>query len=528
MNFLDTVNTFTRKNKTDLHTFAVIFTMGLLVHLSVITNKFFNYFEMGNILMDMSYAQGDTLVQGRWFIPIVSNLFTTFSTPLLNGVVCLTYMGISAVLIIKMIDLKEPIYRYLFGGIWVSFPGMASIFSYGVNADVFCFCIFTAVLSVYLCEQCRWGVLWGSIVLCFSIGAYQPYLAMAIAVAYCILFFKAISGQFELKLFCKKTGKLLGMLLLGFILYYLVLQAMLFITGISLSNYHGVDNMISFTPKGIAKGLVYTYGYFISYLFTTNYTYTIGRIIWNVIGAIVFLVLVIRNMQSNKGKGKQKTGQLLIVILMVGSLPLGLNASPFLMADRVGNGVDRYMLISIMLLWAILLKLLELLRQRGLFPKVKFSIIFQWAGVLSAIAACVTGVVICNEAYHRLDAMTTTTESMLTRIVGRMEEKSEWNKDIPVYFVNPSGLVNDNYDVEVEKYEALKELPGTEVKPWYNERAISNYMRVYLHFPVKTASEAEKNKLDKNVKIQNMPSFPAKDSIQIVNGVMVVKISDKD
>lgn len=72
------------------------------------------------------------------------------------------------------------------------------------------------------------------------------------------------------------------------------------VTGVSLSDYHGVDSMTSFTPKGLAKGLVYTYGYFLSYFFTTSYTFTIDRIICNVIGAVAFLGILVRRLQVKR------------------------------------------------------------------------------------------------------------------------------------------------------------------------------------------------------------------------------------
>ena len=49
--------------------------------------------------------------------------------------------------------------------------------------------------------------------------------------------------------------------------YYLILQLTIALTGVQLSDYHGVDSMTSFTIKGIVKGFVYTYGYFLSYFF---------------------------------------------------------------------------------------------------------------------------------------------------------------------------------------------------------------------------------------------------------------------
>lgn len=509
--------------KEDICTFMSIFIFGVIVHLFVLTNKFFNYFEMGNILADMSYAQNDTLGLGRWFLPVATNLFTSFSIPLLNGIICISYMGLAAVMLLKLVRIEKMFLRILFGAVWITFPGMASVFSYGVNSDVFCFCIFTAVLAIFLEEKCKYGFWLGSIVLAVSIGAYQPFLSIAIGTAYCILFRLAISENFKWQEFLKKALRLLGMLLLGFVLYYLLLQVILTITGMTLSNYHGIDNMISFTPKGVAKGFVYSYAYFLKYLFSINYIYTWGRIIWNIIGAMAFLFLIVSDVCIYK-----QCGQKIWILILLCFLPLGLNASPFLMGDRVGNGVDRYMLFSIMLLWLLAIMFIENYRKKNYGVENNLVKSARWLVIISTCITAISGSVICNEAYYRMDAMTTATESLMTRIVQRIEQQPEWKADMPIYFVNPKQLFNDNYQVEIYELEGLKNLPGTEIKPWYNEKALVKYINVYLHFPVHAADDEVKKKLEESEEFGEMGIFPSRDSVKIINGVVVVRISNDE
>lgn len=75
------------KYRRELVSGGITFLLGMFVHLYVVTNKFFNYFEMGNIMSDMSFSQNDTLGLGRWFLPVATNLFTSFSLPLFNGII---------------------------------------------------------------------------------------------------------------------------------------------------------------------------------------------------------------------------------------------------------------------------------------------------------------------------------------------------------------------------------------------------------------------------------------------------------
>lgn len=509
-------------------TFLLTFLCGILVHLYVMTHKFFNYFEMGNIFSKMPFLQEDTVGLGRWFMPVATNLFTDFSMPVVNGIISLFYMALSAALIVDMLQIKSRTYSVLFGLSFVTFPGLTCVFSYGVNCDELTLSLLLAVLAGYLFikrEGSIGSILAGIVLLCLSLGAYQPYMSATIGVIYMALFLDAFRKRLEWKPLLIKMGKAVLMLAAGFILYYLILQLTIHIAGVTLSDYHGVDSMTSFTPKGIAKGLVYTYGYFLAYFFSGEYIYTGGRIFCNVIGAAAFFVLLFKKVGQNKKEDRGLSNLVLLVLTCV--LPVGVNAAPFLMADRVGNGVDRYMIFSLMFLWALLLAMLDDCQNGKVsFVNVRWANLCQWAGGFAVCAAIVGSAVICNQAYHRMEAMTETTGSLLNRIAARMEVQSGWNKDMPVYFVNCRALVNLNYEVEIPEYEAIKNMPGTFLRSSYSEEAVVKYMEVYLHFPVKEATAAERERVEQNPAFEKMRAYPAEDSIQVIDGVMVVKISE--
>lgn len=527
-------------------TFAMTILVGILVHFYSMSHKFFNYFEMGNIFSKMPFLQEDTVALGRWFMPIATNLFTSFSMPVWNTLICLFYMAVASALVVDLLQIRSRVYGVLFGLCFVTFPGFTCVLSYGVNCDEITLALLLAILAAYLFFKVKYGIVWGIILLCLSLASYQPYMSLTIGVIYMMLFLKAYREKLEWKPFLILVGRSVLMLAAGFLLYYAILQAMVAGLGITLSDYHGVDSMTSFTPKGIAKGLVYSYGYFLAYFFSTEYIYTIGRIAINVIGGITFFALLIRRTREQKAEGNKLSALWMWVLLCF--LPLGCNAAPFLMADRVGSGVDRYMIFSLMFLWALLLAMLDDLRTGsvcevleadrkqedvaegqqdhvGVGGKPVWNLA-QWAGCFAVVTAILTGVIIDNQAYHRMEAMTETTGSLLNRIAARMEEQPEWNKDIPVYFVNCRALVNLNYDVDVPEYDAIKNMPGTFLRSSYGEEAIAKYMEVYLHFPVNEATEEERQRVESNPLFDRMESYPSENSIRVIDGVMVVKISD--
>lgn len=509
-------------------TFVWTFLGGLLVHLYVLSHKFFNYFEMGNIFSKMPFLQEDTVALGRWFMPIATNLFTDFSMPVINGIICLFYMSVMSALIVSLLEIRSRAYGVLFGLVFVTFPGLACVFSYGVNCDEIILSLLLAVLAsyVFLKWKGRWGgIVLGAVLLCLSLGGYQPYMSAAIGVIYMALFLEAFRTRLEWKPLLIRLGRSVLMLAAGFVLYYVVLKLMVYGLGISLSDYHGVDSMTSFTPKGIAKGLVYTYGYFLSYFFSLRYVYTWSRVICNGIGAVAFLAILCCRLGQNKREGRRLSNLALVVLFCV--LPVGVNAAPFLMADRVGAGVDRYMIFSLMFLWAILLAMLDDCRNgRVEFKQIKQGNFCQWAAGAAVVWAVIGGAIICNQAYHRMEAMTETTGALLNRMVARMEQVDGWHKDMPVYFVNCRALVNLNYEVEIPQYEAITNMPGTFLRSSYSEEAVVKYMETYLHFPIQEATEEERARVEKNPAFEGMKAYPDASAIQVIDGVLVVKISE--
>ena len=533
-----TAGEFWKKHRRILELFVIIYLFGLIVHLYMFTNKFFNYFELGNIFADMSFTQGDTIAQGRWFLPIATNLFTGFSMPLINGLISLFYVTASAVMTIDLLKIRSRLYAMLFGFAFVSFPGYACTLAYGVNADAIAMGIFLCTLAVYLYRKWKYGFLPAIILIGCGLGAYQTYLSVSIGLIYMLLFFEAYERKLTWKPFVWKAVKAGAMLAGGFIVYYGVLQLSTVITGVSLTDYHGVDSMTSFTLKGIAKGLVYTYGYFLAYFFSNRYLYTIFRIACNLIGGIAFFVFVGKRLALHKKRKNIASFWMLLTLFCL--LPLGINATPFLMADRVGAGVDRYMIPSIMFLWAMLLKLMDIEAQGvemqenevrgnvGYEEPAGSTVIFQWAGIVSVAMAIISSVVICNESYHRMDAATQVTTSYLNRIAVRLEAMPQWQQGMPVYFANTKPFLSSAYDVEVPAYDNMTNMPGTEVSPHYNERGVAKYFRVYLHMPIVDAGEEKKEQIDNSPQFQAMPAYPAEGSVDIIDDVIVVKLCESE
>lgn len=545
----DWIQQFLRKHKEQVRVFTSTFLIGFLIHFYMFSNKMINYFEMNNILTPMSMDKGDTLAMGRWFLPVVSKLSSVYSMPAVNGLICLVCLSLIACMIVDVFGLKKRVPIVLCEGVIVSFPGVASYLSYGVNTDVFCVALLLSVLSgwvLYRSACSVGGMILSAVVLCFCIGVYQPFMSVTIAVIFCMLYLQVWEEGKGFLTVLKQALRCLAALAAGFILYYLVMQIVTAVTGIAMGDYHGINDMTSFTLKGIAKGGVYTYFYFLSYLFSMEYANFPLVVVFDGLAALLFLYFTIAGYRKFQ-KGAREKGSLVCQILLVVFLPIGVNASPFLMADRVGNGVDRYMMFSMMLLFVLLLKLMDAMadakagagagtegersgsaKSKGDNIRSVWRILPQWMTIAALTAVIWGNYYLCNQGYYRAEAMTKSTDSLLNRLAYRIESAEGWNPGMPVYLANCEALFNENCDTKVAAFDALTRVDGTEIKPWYNESAVVKYMQVYLNFPVNTIPEERKKEILASEEFAQMSVYPRENSMRMMDGVLVVKFGETE
>ena len=572
MTAADTIQCFLQRHKDRVWVFISTFLFGFVVHFYMFSNKMINYFEMNNILTPMSIEKGDTLAMGRWFLPIVSRLSSVYSMPAVNGIICLICLSLIACMIVDVFGFKRRVLIVLCEGVIVSFPGVASYLSYGVNADVFCVALLLSVASGWVLHQsgCNIkGMAVSAVLLCFGIGVYQPFMSVTIALVFDMLYLEVWQEGKGFLSILKQVIRYVIALAAGFILYYLVLQIVTAVTGISMGDYHGINDMTSFTLKGIAKGGVYTYFYFLYYLFSLEYANFPLVIVFDGLAALLFLFYTASGYRARQ-KGAREKGSLICQILLVVFLPIGVNAAPFLMADRVGNGVDRYMMFSMMLLFVLLLKMMDAMaesdrkmgtmqgqecsgkeesmkRECGGKEKslkreqsgqevsarsgketrwVRLSIVPQWMTIICLISVIWGNYYMCNQGYYRAEAMTKSTDSLLNRLAYRIESTDGWSPEMPVYLANCEALFNENCDTDIPTFNGLTRVDGTEIKPWYNADAVVKYMQVYLNFPVNQVPAERQEAILETEEFARMGIYPGEDSMQMIDGVLVVKFAE--
>ena len=511
---------FQKLNKNVAASFYATIVAGLLTHLFIMTNKVFNYNEFSVLFLDNEEMTLGRMAEGRWFVAFIGQLVGgNYSMQLVTGILGILMIALCAAMITSILDIKSRIFAALTGIMMVVFPALTSFMAFTQLGDAWFFAVLLSVWAVYLCERKSWGQWPALVMIGLSLAIHQAYVTVAIAFMFVIIFIEIYEKEKSLKQLLPRIGKYLITLIGGFAVYYIGVKITAVIYEYQLSDYHGISEMTSFSVKGIAKGIVYSYRYFFEYFFTTKYLFSVVFIIVDIVLAVIFLYISIRAIVLALKEKKAANAIWKLLLLLV--LPIGMNGLPVLLADRVGAGVDQYMMYSLVFLWILLLVLCDRVESIWSLPGKKLIL---WCSFLGLTLHIANDYVITNQAYYREQAVTTQTTAFLNRLAMRIETTEGWNEETPILIACDGDLFG-KYVVSLPAFDDLLELRGTAYEPNYSSEGIVRFMEYYLHFPVNSVGEEIRKQIIESEQYREMPIYPDQESIQMMNEVLVIKLS---
>ena len=163
--------------------FLWAFGLGLLIHLPAMLSDIPNHDGLSSMYFDQNM-----ITSGRWFLMVACGASSFFTLPWIIGLLGIFYLACTAVVLVELLEVKNPFVIALISGLLVAFPALASTFAYVFTLDGYMLALLLAVLAVLLTKKYARGFLWGAVCLAFSMGIYQAYVSFAIILCiYCIV-----------------------------------------------------------------------------------------------------------------------------------------------------------------------------------------------------------------------------------------------------------------------------------------------------------------------------------------------------
>ena len=484
--------------------------VGLIAHIYKLTNWLPNWDSLV-----FRYDAQNMLAIGRWFLPVVSAPSSYYDLPFINGLLAIVFFALGAVCICRMFKVQKTVTAVLIGAVVVSFPSVTSVLTYNYVADAYAFSFFLSCVAAWLLTREKPRFLAASLLITLSVGIYQAYVTVTIMLLLCYLIMGLLQQQTTVKTILQISGVFLASGVLGMGLYYGVLLVLLKLTGTTLLDYQGASSTATLAGIDLFGSLYTIKETLVGYFFD----FSNGLSVFSVLNVAVFAIAV----------GlytviliKRKSGVLkaLVVCVLVVLLPLGACALSF-----INSGVDYHNLMTMGFVAFYLL--LILLYEQTDFDGCNFHAVKQWV-ILALVALLVCNhAVIANVSYHKLNMAYEKSYGTLIRIADRIEQAEgadQCNRILVLGALDGSeaysAVLPPNITGTTDGFvlRADDEVVGQSVMC----SALNDYCGTAYTF---VAGE-EKTTLMQKIKADTLPCWPHKESIQVVDEVIVVKLSD--
>lgn len=313
------------QNKKQLKSFVIYITLavvfGVSIYFTMMANDLVNHYDgiwhPSNFIAgswEVSLGRGMQVYADRARFGIVSSSW--------NSILCFVLIGISDIFILKKLELLGTIYSYLFIFMTIANPVISESLSYSYMSVNFALAFLFSSIAFYSLPFNKSHTLISSAiaVLSFSVSMafYQAYIGV-FAVC-CISFSIKKLKQFEpikkVLLFLLNSGIVFA---LGGCIYYVITKVFLYRAGISLSSYKGA-NQINFTNilKCFPTTFLNTYKEFYHYVVTkrlnTNLEFSMVMVL--ILGIVLIFFYFLHLVKILK-KGKWHAALSMFLLILV-------------------------------------------------------------------------------------------------------------------------------------------------------------------------------------------------------------------
>ncbi len=481
--------------------------MGFIAHLYKITNWLPNWDGLV-----FRYDAQNMISMGRWFLPVVCAPSSFYDLPFIAGLMAIIFHGLGAVCICKMFDVRKNITAALIGAFVATFPTVTSVMMYNYVADGYALAFLFSCTSAMLITKDKPCYIGSVILIALSCGIYQAYITVTIMLLLLSLILELLYKNTNVKKLVIKCVKFLLTGIFGMALYYLVMTVLLKLTATTLLEYQGFDNATSL--KGIdTLGALYTIKEsFVNYFFDFSTGTSIFVVINCIVLAMTFVLYLTDVIKNNLGIAK-----ILILCTCVIMLPIGASVLSF-----INSGIDYHNLMKMGFLVFYLFFILQYENTRVKPNKVK-----QWTILVVTAILIFNQTIIANVSYHKLNMAYEKSYGTLIRIADRIEQTEGAEECDSILVLG--------YLSESEDYSAVLPPDMTGTTDGYILRAddeivgqsvLCSALNDYCVKNYKFISGKEKTELLQRIDAAGLNNWPAKNSISVIDNVIVVKLGD--
>lgn len=516
--------TWMKNRENSFFCFKVTIIVGLITYLTMIVNQpvcadpllFLNRWKNVNYQL---------VNQGRWS----SNFFLAFRgylvVPALSCIILIVDCAITAVLFNEIFDIKNKYLEALIGGLIVAHPHFANLQMYYCTSGVILYSLIMFSLWISYCSKINYvlKVIIISAICTITIAYEQATICLFTTVTAMKLILDLLSNR-DLKYWKSFLVNFISAII-GCVLYLIVWKYLISVTGIKQlyggANDYSLGNTITSLPSSIRN----VYNITINYLFGDSIIHNSywKRQLLNVVLVLANLLLLVGLYCQNKKDYKLRAVNIAFVLIMFALLPIAL-APVFL----VITNYQFYLLTAygFVVLVPFTLVILSKIRLTGIYNCLTKIIVLGtcaitlWSFIWSDNAGALLEINRFNQS-----------KALANRMLSRIEDLNGFSYDMPVCFIGH--LENAAYEKDPLLEQAAPGGTFNQVGVFDGVWEVSDgwglYIKYYEGVKLNYLTNGDQDKIiniTNTDQFKNMACFPDKNSVQVINNTVVVKLSN--
>lgn len=458
---------------------------------------FFNLtFSGASVMVNAAKGADAQIVSGRYLQTLYWRVRGPLAAPLLVGLLCALYLTLAVLITAALLHLTRPASLFLLCGTMIVHPAVTSLFAASLHtADASLLGLLLACAGAAACLRSRGGAVIGACLFAAALALEETALSCAAALLLLALLRRVLTGEPVLSVFIRAALALAAGCALYAAGYFLACRA-----------YGLGPEAVLRAPRGGSLWGAWLYP--IGLLFAPLTAYP-------ALSAVLcaLLMLLCAALLPALLRPLPKTARALALLALL-ALPLAVNLPAF---STNAPGQTR-------LSFCFLGVLAVLLLDAGM-PLAPRAVPLRRAACGAFSVLFLGGAIFANQVYLKKNLEFTSTLSIMTRVLSRIEETDGFVPGAtPVAII---GTPEDSvYGVPHRGFERLYALEAAA-----NHTALVSsedavwYMWEVMGYPLSVVSDYERSVLEQSETVQAMPAFPAQGCCQFIGETLVIRLS---
>ncbi|TMN21635.1 glucosyltransferase domain-containing protein [Lentibacillus cibarius] len=485
--------------------------IGFLTHMFVLTNMLPNHDGLVNI-----YSSQKKYALGRFFLGPFSGISSFFDLPWVNGTLSIFYLALTSILLTEFFKLRKTPAIILTAGLVVTFPTIASTFSYMFTADGYMFGFLLSVFAVFLTKKYRYGLFPAAFILYLSVGIYQANVTIVLTVVTVWFIQELISNHKQLKSILYSLMLQIGMTVLGMSMYAITFKGYQTWMGGEITKYQGLDQ-IGNQKKNIIEQILLIKDKTMEFFFrgfVTDFPINFFEVL-NLLLILLILAGVAITVVLNKVY--LSPVRMLFIVLSIVLLPIFSFVLYF-----VSPGVVYHMLMVMAVVLIYILPIVLYNRLDGLSPVVNW---YSWGTVVVSCLIIFNFSLISNISYFNMSLKYEKSYAMVNRMLDRMEQTDGYTHASKLAVIGRTSVDTELGSKTIP--ENIPKMTGAmrEVilfQPYHYTFMLENQMGKVLE----TVDAPKLKKLKESNLVKQMNTWPSKDSVKVKEDIIILKLDE--